>query len=530
VKRIGKTIRHHILRLFHLKKAKTLSYSVILKYVQGLNFSKRKTEVQILASLSSLKFDKFLKYNDNYDSYSLLIPIKELENQISDQPKIYSSNPELLKYCGTIKSKLELGKLKELLLKQIKIVPCSLNDLINVVKQKGFSNPEQDIISAISNLEMAKKLLFDEKEDRFWVPVKTKKKGINIIQIKCSNCSSKQNYGYKNNGKRHHTACKQCGKNIEVNSKTIYDPTKELREEKKVSKQIVFLDSLDQKIIEIIKNNKISHAQKNIAKICQKHPSTISRHIQKLINSGIIISISKITGIYQIASSVEKIEDERGNKTGSTIHNLKAKTWLMSGTLNANFYNENQMNNWMKKFFDEQDLNFQVNFGKRPSLVFYPTGMGETESDAILNAKVKTKGILEYLEKKYDIELSPPEFDENDVHYVNITTDPEIFDALKTVWTDKSHPGALETGSKEFSKQLRELLQLRDSTKLIIEQQNKIIQLQNERIQEQQLNTQDLKNTILNEIDIKFNKLGKSMASAIGAAIGEALQKHLPTY
>lgn len=506
---------------------------MILKYIQSLNFNKRKTEDQILASLSSLESDEFIKYNDNYDSYSLLIPVKELENEISNHSKNYTSNPELLKYCDTIKSELDLEKLEELLLKQIKIVPCSLNDLISVVKQKGFSNPDQDIISAISNLEIAKKILFDEKEDRFWVPVKTKKKGINIIQIKCPNCPSKQNYRYNNNGKRHHTTCKQCGKNIEVNSKTIWNPSKELKEEKKQSKQILFIDFLDQKIIEVIKNNEISHAQKNIAKICQKHPSTISRHIKKLINTGIIISISKITGIYKIASNVEKLEDEEGNKTGSTIHNLMAKTWLIGGTLNANFYNESQMNNWIKKFFDEQDLNFQVNFGKRPSLVFYPTGIGETENDAILNAKVKTKDILKHLERKYEIELSPPEFDESEVHYVNITTDPEIFDAFKTVWTDKSHPGALETGSKEFSKQLRELLQLRDSTKLITEQLKQlkeINQLQNERIQEQHINTQDLKNTILNEIDNKLIKFEKSMATAIGAAIGEALQKHLPIY
>ena len=519
-----------------MKKAKTLPYSVILKYIQSLNFNKRKTEVQILSSLTSLESDKFLKYNDNYDSYSLLIKIKDLENEISNQPKDYAHNPDLIKYCDTLDTELKIEKLERLLLEQIKKIPSTINDLIVFIKQKGFTNPEQDIITAITNLELNNKIIYNEGVNLFSTPEEKKKKQkkqINIVQIKCPNCPGKQNYRYKNNGKRHHTTCKQCGRNIEVNSKTIWDPSKELKEEKEVSKQILFLDSLDQKIIEIIKNNQISHAQKNIAKLCQKDPSTISRHIKKLINSGIIISISKITGIYKIASDVKKIEDKKGNINCSTIHNLMAKAWIMSGTLKANFYKEDQMTNWMKKHFNEQDLNFQVNFGKLPSIVFHPTGIGETEEDAILNAKQKTKQILSFLEQKYEIELSPPEFKEHKIHYVNITTDPEIYNALEIVWTDKSHPGALETGSKEFAKELRELLQLRDSTKLIIEQlkqQNEMIQLQNERINNQDLNTQDLKNTILNEIDNKFIKFGKSMATAIGAAIGEALQKHPPTY
>lgn len=534
--RIGKTIRHHILRLFHLKKAKTLHHLVILKYIQGLNFNKRKTEDQILASLSSLEIDKFLKYNDNYDSYSLLISVKELENEISNQPRNYASNPELIKLCGSLDSELDIGKLKDLLLKQIKKSPHSINALIGLIKQKGFTNPEKDIIAAITKLELDKKIVYDESINLFSTPEEKKKKQkkqIKIVQIKCPNCPGKQNYRYKNNGKRHHTTCKQCSKNIEVNSKTIWDPSKELKEEKKVSKEILFIDSLDKKIIEIIKNNKISHAQKNIAKLCQKHPSTISRHIKKLINTGIIISISKITGIYKIASDVKNLEDEKGKITGSTIHNLMAKTWIMSGTLTANFYQEDQMTNWIKKHFNEQDLDFQVNFGRIPSIVFHPTGIGKTENDAILNAKKKSREICEFLEQKYELELSPPEFKEHKIHYVNITTDPEIYNALEIVWTDKSHPGALETGSKDFSKQLRELLQLRDSIKLITEQltqQKEINLIQNERINNQNLNTQDLKNTILNEIDNKLIKFEKSMATAIGAAIGEVLQKHLPIY
>ena len=113
-----------------MKRAKTLTYSVILKYIQSLNFNKRKTEDQILASLSTLEFDEFLKYNDNYDSYSLLIPVKELENEISNQPKNYASNPELTKLCGSLNSELDIGKLKDLLLKQILKLPQTFNDLI----------------------------------------------------------------------------------------------------------------------------------------------------------------------------------------------------------------------------------------------------------------------------------------------------------------------------------------------------------------------------------------------------------------
>jgi DNA-binding Lrp family transcriptional regulator len=427
--------------------------------------------------------------------------------------------------------------LEKFLLQEIKKKAFYANEIIDLVKQRATKKgiptiPDKKIIFALTNLQHHQLIFYDENADVFWSPKEKKeKKEFRIVQIKCPNCPSEpQNYRYNPIKNRHHTNCKACGKNIEVNSKTIWNASKELKEEKKVSKQILFLDSLDQKILEIIKNHQISHAQKNIAKLCQKHPSTISRHIKKLINAGIIISISKITGIYKIASNVEDIQDEKGKIEGDSIHNFKVKTWILSGTLNANFYKENQMKNWVKKFFDEQNLDFQVNYGKRTSLVFYPTGAGKDPEEAILNAKKKTKDILENLEHKYELELSLPEFDISEVHHVPITSDPETFEALQTVWTDKSHPGAIESSSKEFVKDILKLSEITKKNNELIKQQSEILRLQQEQINNQQMDTQNLKNTILNEIDNKLSKFEKSMATAIGAAIGDALQKYLPTY
>jgi len=98
VNNIAQTIRHHILRLFHLKKVKSLTHSLISKYIQSLKFKNKKTEIQILASLSSLKLDKILHFNENFDTYSLLIDRKDLENKISNKPEEYKADPELLKF------------------------------------------------------------------------------------------------------------------------------------------------------------------------------------------------------------------------------------------------------------------------------------------------------------------------------------------------------------------------------------------------------------------------------------------------
>jgi len=410
-----------------------------------------------------------------------------------------------------------------------------MQELISFIKQKGFSNKSADIIKATTNLQHDRKIIWDENVDLFYAILKKKikvKTGYSIIQIKCKNCSREpQEYKYKNNGKRHHTTCKQCGKNIEINLKTIQDTTKKVLKNEKKAKELLLFDSLDNKIIEIIKDNQISHSQKNIAKLCQKHHSTISRHITKLIHSGIIISISKITGIYKIVSDIKKLEDDDNEiKTYSTIHNFKVKTWITSGTLNANFYKENSMQNWMKKCFDEQDLKFEVNYGKRPSIVFHPTGIGNNAKEAIINAKQKAKEILDTLEKKYEIELEIPEFDEKDIDYLNIICDPELYNSLRNCWSDNSHKRGLEFGSAEFADYVKNL---GDTTKTLVDQvndQKEMIGIQKERIDNQQhLNVQDLTNTILNEIDNKLAIFEKSMAVAIGSAIGDALQKYLST-
>ena len=524
-----------------MKKVKSLTYTLISKYIQSLKFKKQKTENQILASLSSLEIDKILNFNEKYDTYNLLIDKKDLENKLSNRPEEYIPDPELLKLCGTLETTLTIEKLEVLLFDYIKKLPRPMEELISLVKQKGFSNPGTDILRATTFLQHDRKINYDENADLFCETIKKKTKvkpGYSLILIKCGNCSREsQEYRLKNNGKRHHTTCKSCGRNIEINSTSILDSTKTILKNQKKTNELLLFDSLDKKIIEIIKDNQISHSQKNIAKICQKHPSTISRHIKKLIHSRIIISISKITGIYKIASNIKKIEDEKGDIIVSTIHKFKVKTWITSGTLNANFYNNNQMRNWTKKCFDELNLKFEVNFGKRTSIVFHPTGSGGDSKEAIINAKEKTKDIIEMLEKKYEIRLAIPEFDETDIHYLNIKTDPEVYNSLRNCWSDNSHKRGLETGSAEFADFLKnlatdtmELMKQVKEQKEISQMQNEMIRFQNERINNQHLNTQDLKNTILNEIDNKLVKFEKSMASAIGAAIGEALQKHLPIY
>ncbi len=546
--KIGKTIRHHILRLFHLKKAKTLSYSVILKYIQSLNFNKRKTEDQILLSLTSLQSDEFLKYNDNYDSYSLLIPVKELENEISDHPKNYANNPELLKHCGTLNSELELEKLEDLLLKQIKTFPRSLNDLINLVKQKGFSNPEQDILISVSSLQFDKKIQYDESADRFWVPKKIEPKSERItFQLKCQHCNAEPKlYSFKKETKRKHTSCKKCGRNIEVNPKTIWDPLKEIKKSSVPTQRIVRIHDLDKKILEIIKNPGLSHMQKDIAKICQKNSSTISRHLAKLEHSGLIIRTNRNPAFYHISKSTKAMKDvaEKINTelNFATIHGRRVKCYILRGVIKTDFYNRNlKLRNNPVYYFYENGLKITLTRGKRDSLIFWPLGAGLDGDDALDNFHYKAKEILTHLEKKYDLDLSLSTYmnlkNKDFPHGVPSTGPTYDYEICRVIWSDKSHPGAIETDNKGF---LDRIIDVADTFPTLI---NKIDQ------QEQQINNLKynpsekidafkLRDIIMDEINSKFTtfenqltyNLSTKISKAVGIAMGDALEKYLPKY
>lgn len=543
--RIGKTIRHHILRLFHLKKAKTLPYSVILKYIQGLNFNKRKTEDQILASLSTLELDKFLKYNDNYDSYSLLISVKELENEISEQPTDYANNPELLKYCGTLNSELDIGKLEDLLLKQIKIFPRSLNDLINLVKQKGFTNPEQDIIIATTNLQLDKKIFHDESADRFFVQKKIEPKSERIVfQLKCQHCDAEPEFhSFKKETKRKHTSCKKCGRNIEINKKTIWDPLKEIKKSTIPTQRIVRIHDLDKKILEIIKDPSLYHMQKDIAKICQKNCSTISRHLAKLENSGLVIRISKNPSFYHISKSTKATEDiaEKANTdlNFTTTHGRRVYCYLLRGTIKTNFPKNNlKFNNSPKYYFYEKGLEITLTRGKKDSLIFWPLGAGFDPDDALDNFHYKTKEILEHLETKYDLDISNPTYwnlnNKKNPHMVPASGDESDYENFREAWSDKSHEGAIETTSKEI---VRKVLKVADTFPTFIKeldkQKQEVYDLKNNSLE--RIDVFKLRDIIMDKIDSKLTifenqltiDLSTKFAEAVGFAMGDALQKYI---
>jgi predicted transcriptional regulator len=122
----------------------------------------------------------------------------------------------------------------------------------------------------------------------------------------------------------------------------------------------------------------------------------------------------------------------------------------LEGQINEKYYGQTQLKNWIKLHFQIDGLKFEQN---TKSIVFYPPGFGYTAEESIANAKTKAVKIKEHLEAKHKCKLSFPKFyvDTQHPHFVPITTTPEnLVNMQETIFTDLSHPGAIETESKDF--------------------------------------------------------------------------------
>jgi len=157
--------------------------------------------------------------------------------------------------------------------------------------------------------------------------------------------------------------------------------------------------------------------------------------------------------------------------------------------------------------------------GKRDSLIFWPLGAGIDGDDALDNFHYKTKEILAHLETKYDLDLSNPTFmnlkNKKFPHGVPSTGDISDYELVRMIWSDKSHPDAIETDNKEF---LNRIIEVADTFPTLI---NEIDKLKNNPIQK--MDAFQLRDIIMNEIDSKLNIFKNQLTNTLSTDISKAV-------
>lgn len=472
-----------------------------------------------------------------------------------------------------------LTPLEQLILRQLKKAKMlSLDELINFFKEKAIQLKKQPlsedkIIKAITNLQHIHRLIeYDPDSELFFLPfIPTKninKKNIERIFLKCPHCNAKpEYYNFKSSTKRKHTKCKNknCNKNIEVSIKTKWDPTKIYQKTKnqqplQSSSNLIQLKDLDEMILTILRDPKLSNCQKDIAKICKKHPSTISRHLKKLEQMGLIKRISISPSFYSIIKPIKALQDlvkqTKATMNFVATHKARSKCYIIKGKDRFNpdvlniFYNVNYnfRNSRQSHFLLKDGLKVTLTEGKRSSLIFSITGYGRDSDEAMDNIHDKSKEVCQFLEQKYNLSISNPQISWNkkdaNPHMVpcEICEDEiSTYQTLREAWTDKSHFEAVETTSKNF---IKKIMKVSDAIPSIIDEIDDL-KLQVSQLQQGQQNqiiTEILrvKNLMMIEIDKKLKQnfkqhfkqqnieLSTSIGKAVGIALGEALEKYLP--
>lgn len=402
-----------------------------------------------------------------------------------------------------------------------------LYKIIKALLQKGYKTPQ----------EIYDRIILIKK-----IPEKTKPGLVEIqkiftlmrgIRFKCPFCMFEQDYSYRG-GKRLHTYCNnsKCKKHLEI--KKIYFDL--LVEQKKAKDQIIKdpdLSKTDLKILQVLHNATIPLTQSLIAQKTNKSRSTISRRIKILLSLGKImenplkISNHKFVKQYckvsskQIAPNKKQDLDKKqdqpkkvkfpGIHQSISIHNIRVGFKIIGGKLDTFFFKTSKMNNWVWKYFKENDLIFRKT---NRSIFCNPFGIGGNGDQALENVIEKAFQIKEYTEKKFNIHLSNPELflqygdgDPRGVHYIPLHCSIKDYQSLTKAWTDKSHPLSFETSSKNLAERVLSLFDEIDKLKEQKDEQPK-----------NTLTKEDIKGMIQNE----FNKFTNDFIPLFVKALKES--------
>ncbi|WP_457558290.1 hypothetical protein [Candidatus Harpocratesius sp.] len=356
--------------------------------------------------------------------------------------------------------------------KKVKNIWEAISYLQKRTVEKGKKLNEALIWQATTRLEVIGKIQLD-KDGNFINKPPEKTKYAMVICPKC-----KQIQKYKNRGgRRSHKYCNNCGAHFEINKIQQDKLSNELRQfdEEKLKEIKLGLSNTDKEILTAFYNKKEKRFedrnQKQISEITGYHKSTISRHLKELINKSLVINVETrisnfaITPIqtYRINPSIQSPQnpEKDGKFNAVQLHNVKVALPLLSGNISAQLYYKwdkaSKMRNWEYRYFTLYDVEFAVS---TKHIFFNTVGIGRSPSSAMKNYEEKAYRIRDHLQTKLGIQLGAPKFylesksGKKLPHYVPFRTDKTTFEKLQRVWTDRSHPGAIETESQEFVKRL----------------------------------------------------------------------------
>jgi DNA-binding transcriptional ArsR family regulator len=291
--------------------------------------------------------------------------------------------------------------------------------------------------------------------------------------VVCPACFTSQNYEARNNDeKRKRKLCISCHKKFDIKTSRTADAIKKTQSIKsEIKSESRTKNNLENAIISIFSRcSDYEKSQSDIAKTLNISVSTVSRKLKKLEDLELILSINE-GGVkkYKLKEVLKDIDEPEQKLNAVKTHKIRVKCSILSGTINPKeFSKESKMKNWSKKYFEENNLLFQLT---PKSITFYPSGIGLSADDSLNKAKETSIDVKRFIETKYQCSLSFPEFylETDKPHHVPIQTTLKNLKLNEKVWTDESHPGAIETESKDF---VNSIIKINDDVQELKKQNN----------------------------------------------------------
>lgn len=195
---------------------------------------------------------------------------------------------------------------------------------------------------------------------------------------------------------------------------------------------------------------------------------SVSARLGKLVRAGILVQVASRPRAYSMNPAFTQPGAAPGKKIAIQTHDLRVKLLVKGHVIEYEAFRssidiETKLKNWAKKHFHVNGVNFELN---TKSIIFHTTGIGETDTDALDNAKSKAVEIRDFLESKFNLRLEFPMFLENNVHYIPFQTNAQNYDKLRRVWNDQSHKDLLETDDPLLANNIKQAIEGNNTAKL----------------------------------------------------------------
>jgi DNA-binding Lrp family transcriptional regulator len=383
------------------------------------------------------------------------------------------------------------------------------------------------------------------------------------VRVICPHCKTEQDYRFKDTTKRKHKYCTNpaCPKGH-------FDITRPDQEKVKKEAQAETLKAVEMELAEVDKRimkgfyNPTTkgfedRSKTQLAKLVGLHKTTIGRHIDKLVKLSLIIGVKNTIGnfngslMYRINPKIPQAEEKAvktvsgdGKVNAVSMHNWRVQLAIpdYKQTLNilkqSLFFkpiNKSHMKNWDYTYFIENDLEFRLS---TKNIFCNPIGVGTDDTLALKNLQEKAVAIREHFRAKYQLQLGEPVFldmskypdgDDRKEHYVPLRDTPAKIAEYQLAWSDRTHPGAIETASKAFVKRVLGL----EEKVVALEVENAQLKCDLHEIQQQaptiDMNSvaEKVASTMKNDLNTFQANIRTEMIQEIGPAIGHAIANEI---